>query len=94
MTPEERTLRAQLGAHSQWANETDRAGRTAPARAAANTKFVTQAREMHPDATEEQIARAAEHLRKSHFARMALASVAARRRKAAAKKTPAGKPAA
>ncbi|WP_262375329.1 hypothetical protein [Streptomyces sp. sk2.1] len=39
---------------------------------------------MHPGATDEQITRVAEHLRKAHFSRMALASAKARRSKPAA----------
>ncbi|WNI15539.1 hypothetical protein [Actinacidiphila sp. ITFR-21] len=83
MDPADRTLRARLGAHTQWANELDPVGRTAKARAAADDRFVKQAREKHPDATEEQIATTAEHLRKAHYVRMGLASAAARRRGAA-----------
>jgi len=89
MTPEERTLRARLAAHSQWANELDPTARTAKARKAADDRFVRQARELHPEATEEQIARAAEHLRKAHFTRMGLASARARRAKKAAVEAPA-----
>ncbi|MFE7105583.1 hypothetical protein ACFU98_10845 [Streptomyces sp. NPDC057575] len=84
MDPEMRSLRARLGAHASWANTTDPASRTAKARAAANGRFERQAREMHPDATDEQITRVAGHLRKAHFSRMALASAKARRSKPAA----------
>ncbi|TXS78647.1 hypothetical protein EAO76_09805 [Streptomyces sp. sk2.1] len=84
MDPEIRSLRARLGAHASWANTTDPASRTAKARAAANSRFEKQAREMHPGATDEQITRVAEHLRKAHFSRMALASAKARRSKPAA----------
>jgi hypothetical protein len=70
-----------LAAHSSWANTLDPASRTAKARAAANARFEAKARELHPDATDEQIARVAEHLRKAHFAALALASAKARRAK-------------
>lgn len=80
MDPADRTLRARLAAHSQWAKEANPTARTAKARAAAESKFVTQAREIHPDGSDEVIARAAEHLRKAHFARMGLKSAAARRK--------------
>jgi len=83
MTPEERTLRAQLGAHAMWANTLDPASRTAKARSAANGRFEQQARAKHPDATDEQIARVAEHLRKAHFKAMGLKSALARRAKSA-----------
>ncbi|MFE5159677.1 hypothetical protein ACFRNT_14375 [Streptomyces sp. NPDC056697] len=79
MTPQERTLRAQLAAHTSWARTTDPTSRTAKARAAAASRFEREARELHPNGTEEQIARAADHLRKAHFARLGLKSGRARR---------------
>ncbi|ODA69242.1 hypothetical protein [Streptomyces sp. AVP053U2] len=82
LSPEERSLRARLAAHTSWANTLDPKSRTARARAAANGRFEKQAREKHPDATDEQIARVAEHLRKAHYSAMALKSAAARRAKA------------
>ncbi|MDX2696234.1 hypothetical protein [Streptomyces ipomoeae] len=85
MNPQERTLRASLAAHASWANTLDPRSRTAKARAAANGRFEREAREKHPHATDEQIARVAEHLRSAHFKRLALASARARRAKAAAK---------
>ena len=89
MSPEDRTMRARLAAHMSHANDLDPAARTAPARAAQMSRFEEQARELHPDATEEQIARVAEHLRKAHFTRMAMASAKSRRAKATAKSAPA-----
>ncbi|SEO82710.1 hypothetical protein [Actinacidiphila rubida] len=86
MDPADRTLRARLAAHSQWAKETDPSARTAKARKAAGEKFVTQARELHPDGSDELIAKTAEHLRKAHFARMGMASAAKRRKGATAPK--------
>jgi hypothetical protein len=92
MDPQDRTLRAKLAAHSSWANTLDPTSRTAKARAAANARFEAEAREKHPDASDEQVARIAEHLRKAHFSRLALRSAQARRAKASAK--PAAAPAA
>lgn len=86
MDPQDRSLRASLAAHTSWANTLDPATRTAKARAAANGRFEKQARELHPGATDEQIARVAEHLKSAHFSRLALAAAAARRRKAQSKK--------
>lgn len=86
MNPEDRALRARLAAHTSWANTLDPASRTAKARAAANGRFEKQARELHPDATDEQIARVAEHLKSAHFSRIALQAAAARRANAAAKR--------
>lgn len=81
LTPEQRTLRARLAVQTSWANTLDPTSRTAKARAAADTRFERQARELHPDATDEQIARVAKHLRSAHFSRMALASAKARAKK-------------
>ncbi|MFH8792266.1 hypothetical protein [Streptomyces sp. NPDC017941] len=82
MDPQDRSLRARLAAHTSWANTPDPASRTAKARAAAFDRFERRAREMHPDATEDQIAVAAAHLKKAHYTAMALASARARRAKA------------
>ena len=69
-TPDERTLVARIAVHSSWANTADRSARTAPARAAFDQKFLEQAGG--------DPVRAA-HLRKAHFARLALKSAQARR---------------
>lgn len=86
MDPADRTLRARLAAHSQWAKEKDPTARTEKARAAAASKFVVQARELHPDGDDELIARTAEHLKKAHYARMGMASAAKRRKGATSQK--------
>lgn len=80
MDPADRTLRARLAAHTQWAKETDRSARTAKARAAFVGKFEAAAREIHPDGDDALIARTAESLRKAHYARMGLKSGARRRK--------------
>lgn len=70
-----------------WANTTNRSARTEAARRASHhTRFLDKAREMHPDASEQQIAEVAESLRKAHYSALALKSVAARRAKSAAAK--------
>lgn len=61
-----------IGAHESWANTEDRAARTAPARAALEQKFLDQAAG--------DPVRAA-HVRKAYFARLAMKSAQARRRK-------------
>ena len=78
-TSTERKLAAQIAAHESWANTPDRSARTAPARAALMAKFENQA---DPDGTllPAERARRAEHLRKAHFQRLALASAKSRRR--------------
>lgn len=59
-----------IGAHISWANTTDRTARTAKARAALEQKFL--------DDADGDPVRAA-HLRKAHFALLALKSAQARR---------------
>lgn len=79
-TPEQR---ARLAAHASWANTPDPAARTAPARSALDARFE---REVDPDGvlSSAERARRAEHARKAHFARLALLSSQARRRRATA----------
>jgi len=67
----DRRLVASIAAHESWARTPDRSARTAPARAALDQKFL--------DAAEGDPVRAA-HLRKAHFARLALKSAQARRK--------------
>jgi hypothetical protein len=71
MNDSERKLIASIAAHSSWANTDNRSARTAPARAALDQKFLDEAGG--------DPVRAA-HLRKAHFARLALKSAQARRR--------------
>ena len=82
-TPAERALAARIAAHTKWANTADPAAATAPARQAFLDSFE---REVDPDGTmpADERARRAEHLRKAHFQRMALASAKARRKPNAA----------
>ena len=83
-TPTERRLSAQIAAHESWANTTDRAARTAPARAALMAKFEQLADPENKLLPAERALRA-EHLRKAHFKRLALASAKARRAKSTGK---------
>lgn len=79
LTAAERTLRARLAAHSKWATHDPLEG-TAKARAAFLNRFE---QEVDPtgalDPAERR--RRAEHARKAYFARLALKSAQARRRK-------------
>jgi len=70
-TPSERRLRASIAAHESWAATVDPSARTAPARAALDAKFLTAA---GGDPIR------AGHLRQAHFKRLALKSIASRRR--------------
>jgi hypothetical protein len=83
MSQAERSLRGQIAAHESWARTENRSARTAPARRAALDKFE---REVDPDETlaPAERARRAEHARKAYFARLALKSAQARRRRGGA----------
>ncbi|MDQ0377973.1 hypothetical protein [Amycolatopsis thermophila] len=80
LTPAQRTLRAQVAAHTSWAKTTDRAARTAPARRAALARFEKQ---VDPEGrmTPRQRADAAESARKAFFLALAAKSAAARRQR-------------
>lgn len=81
-SPEERALIARVAAHAMWAKTNDPSARTAAARRAALERFE---REVDPDGTlpPHERARRAEHARKSYFAKLALRSAQARRRRGA-----------
>lgn len=72
LPPDERKLRASLASHTSWGNTVDRTARTQPGRQGLDEKFL---READGDPVR------AKSLRKAHFARMALASKTARRKK-------------
>ena len=81
LTPEERKLRARLGAHSLHANH-DPTETTAQARSAFLSRFED---EVDPDRVlpEEERKRRIAHARKAYFTRLALQSARARRLKGA-----------
>lgn len=84
LTPAERTLRARAAAHASHAATSDPAARAAKGAAGMLAKFE---RQVDPDGVLDPAdrRRRAEHLRKAHMAKLALASAKARRaRKAAA----------
>lgn len=63
-----------------WANTPNRSARTAAARRASHhTRFLDMAREQHPEASETEIAKIAESLKKAHYQALALKSAQARR---------------
>lgn len=81
--PDRRALIARMASHASWANTTDPAARTAPARAEFDERFL---RQVDPDGSlpiEERTRRAA-HARKAYFLGLAAKSADARRRKAEA----------
>jgi hypothetical protein len=73
LTPAEKSLRGKLAVETSWARTENRSARTAKARRALEGKWLTEA-----DGDPVR----AEHLRKAHYARMALKSAQARRRRA------------
>jgi hypothetical protein len=79
LSPEERSLRARIGAHALHSTH-DPTDITANARAAFLARFE---HEVDPERLlpEAERLRRAEHARKAHFTRLALASVRARREK-------------
>lgn len=81
LTPAERTMRAQLGAHTQWARTEDRTARTAAARSGFYKRFEHQ---VDPDGvlTPEERHRRATSARKAHMLKLSLASAKARRQRA------------
>lgn len=74
LTDAERSLIGSLAAHESWARTSDRAARTAPARAALEKRFLD-------DAEGDPVR--AEHLRRAYYRRLALKSAQSRRLKAA-----------
>jgi len=71
MEPSERNMSSAMGAHRSWANTADRPARTAPARAALERRFLTEA---GGDPVR------AGHLRTAHYLSLALASAVGRRK--------------
>ncbi|MEU7633846.1 hypothetical protein AB0C34_28360 [Nocardia sp. NPDC049220] len=78
-TPVERSLQARIAAYESWAKTSDRAARTAKARAAMASRFD---RLVDPDGllSPEERAYRADQARKAHYTRLALRSAQARRR--------------
>jgi hypothetical protein len=70
--------------HERWAAVDDRTAATEPARQAFKDQFLDQARERFGDLPADELARRAEHLRKAFYARLALRSAQARRKRKAA----------
>lgn len=78
----ERRLRAQVAAHTSWAQTADRTARTEPGRHAFRAKFE---RQVDPEGrlSVEELAARAESARQAHYARLAFESAKARRNRAA-----------
>lgn len=80
LTPEQRTLRARVAAHSQWANESNRTERMAAAKQAAESRFKRQV-DPHGELPEHERQRRAESARRAHMLSLAAKSAKARKRK-------------
>ena len=70
-SPSERSLMASANAHMSWSRTVDRAGRTAPARAAFERRFLEEA-----DGDQQR----AESLRRAYFKQLAARSIRVRRK--------------
>lgn len=77
LTAAQRSLLGQIAVHESWARTPDRTARTAKARQALLAKFELI---VDPDGTLDpaERARRADHARKAHYKRLALASARAR----------------
>jgi hypothetical protein len=84
MTPGERCTRAKIAANTRWAFEDDRTAATAPARRAADERWLRLVDPNEELAPGERALRA-EALRRAHFLRMASKSAQVRRAKAQGK---------
>ena len=73
-----------IGALTKWGNTTDRAAATAPARAAAASRWLREVRAEHPGIDDDLAQRMADARRKAHMTRIAQISAAKRRRGSAA----------
>lgn len=82
LTPAQRILRAQIAAHTKWANTADPSAATAPARTAFLARFE---RQVDPEGIlpPAERTRRAESAKSAHFARMAFKSAQSRARKKA-----------
>ncbi|MBF6134991.1 hypothetical protein IU501_18520 [Nocardia otitidiscaviarum] len=78
-------MQARIAAHESWAKTSDRAARTAKARAAMASKFD---RIVDPDGllSPEERAYRADQARKAHYTRLALKSAQVRRRRGRSRK--------
>jgi len=82
LTTAQRAMYGRIGAAMARARHDPRQ-LTAAGRAAFLSRFMAQARELHPDADEAELQRVAAELKRAHFLRLAAASSRARAKKAA-----------
>ncbi|SFE55527.1 hypothetical protein SAMN04487819_116104 [Actinopolyspora alba] len=80
MTPEQRALRARIGAHASWANTSDRTARTSTARRTFLERFEQQVDPAGELPEQERLQRATS-ARKAYFAQLAARSADARKKR-------------
>jgi hypothetical protein len=78
LTPEQRTLRASIAAHTRWSAE-DPAANAARGQAGLLAKFEREARAADPTLPDAEIARRAQSAYRAHMARLSFASSKARK---------------
>jgi hypothetical protein len=78
LTPEQRSIRAKIAAHTRWAGNEDRKANAVRAQNGLRAKFVREARAKWPDLAELEIEHRAEHAYLAHMQRLALKSSKAR----------------
>lgn len=83
LTPEQRTLRARIAAHTRWSRE-DPASNAARGQAGLLARFGREVREAEPGLSEAEYERRAASAYQAHMAALALASSKARARRAGA----------
>jgi len=75
-----RSMAARIAAYESWAATPDRAARAAAGQRGLLAKFEREARDrLGPEATDRQVADAADAARSAHYLRLAAASAEARR---------------
>jgi hypothetical protein len=77
LTPEQRTLRARIAAHTRWSRE-DPSVNAARGQAGLRARFGREVREAEPGLADAEYARRAESAYQAHMAALALASSKAR----------------
>lgn len=69
----DRATLARLAAHERWGRVRDRSAATAAARRAADDRFLSEARRIHPGLPDEELQKRARNLRSAHAIRAARA---------------------
>jgi hypothetical protein len=85
LSPEQRSLRASIAAHTAWAGDRDRKATGRIANAGLRAKFEREVRAKWPDLPEEEILRRADHAFKAHMLQLSFKASKARTARKAAK---------